>query len=152
MRPEALTVNRITDALRSVLAERKLYIVNAGAAVAQGVDLDRLLAEVIVRCAEILRKEDIEPALPKLEDIFAGPIAMTASQRGYVSRAVTDHYMNGGWCPKGVNRRDFARQVLAKFNALKLDRMVTPDGARLVSVDEHIAIVAELNRLESTLK
>lgn len=82
--------------------------------------------------------------MSKLEDIFVGPLELTASERGYLRKAVEDHYMNGGWCPEGEDRRDFARRVLAKLSALKLDRMVTPDGTRLVSVEEHAAIVAEL--------
>ena len=82
----------------------------------------------------------------KLEDIFAGPLELTASERAYLHRALEDHYLRGGWCPKGENRRDFMTRVSEKLGVLKLDRMVTPDGSRLVSVEEHAAIVSELNK------
>jgi len=78
----------------------------------------------------------------KLEDIFTGQVELTASELGYLRHAITELYMNGSWCPKGENRRDFAMRVLAKLGVLKLDRMVTPDGNRLVSVEEHTAMVA----------
>jgi hypothetical protein len=86
---------------------------------------------------------------PKLEDMFTGPLELTASELAYLRHALAELYMRGGWCPKGENRRDFTTRVNAKLSALKLDRMVTPDGSRLVSVEEHTAIVAELNK-EST--
>jgi hypothetical protein len=79
----------------------------------------------------------------KLEDIFAGSLELTASERSYLHRALEDHYLRGGWCPKGENRRDLMLRVSAKLGALKLDRMVTPDGTRLVSVEDHAAIIAD---------
>lgn len=82
--------------------------------------------------------------MSKLEDIFTGSLELTASERAYLHRALEDHYMRGGWCPKGENRLDLMRRIGDKLGALKLDRMVTPDGSRLVSVEEHAAIVAEL--------
>jgi hypothetical protein len=82
----------------------------------------------------------------KLEDIFAGTLELTASERAYLRYAVVELYMSGDCAPKGVNRRDFTKRILEKLNILKLDRMVTPDGTRLVSVEEHDAIVAALNK------
>ena len=82
---------------------------------------------------------------PKLEDIFVGALEFTASELAYLRHALVELYMHGGWCPKGENRRDFNKRVLEKLSRLKLDRMVTPDGSRLVSVEEHAAIVAGLN-------
>jgi hypothetical protein len=81
--------------------------------------------------------------MSKLEDIFAGPLALTATELAYLRHALAELYMRGGWCPKGENRREFTKRVNEKLSALKLDRMVTPDGSRLVSVEEHAAIVAE---------
>lgn len=82
----------------------------------------------------------------KLEDIFTGQLELTASELAYLHHAITALYMRGGWCPKGENRRDFTKSVSEKLGTLKLDRMVTPDGSRLVSVEEHAAIVDELNK------
>lgn len=89
--------------------------------------------------------DDVKP-VRKLEDIYTGSLELTVIELNYLVRAVTDLYMNGGWCPEGENRREFARQVLQKLGTLKLDRMVTPDGSRLVSVEEHAAMVIELHR------
>ncbi len=93
-------------------------------------------------------KTAADPIVPvsKLEDIFAGTLELTASELAYLRHAVAELYMGGGWCPKGESRRDFMKRVNEKLGALKLDRMVTPDGSRLVSVEEHTAIVADLNR------
>lgn len=82
---------------------------------------------------------------PKLEDVFAGQIELTATERGYLHNAVHEVYTKGGWCP-GEDRRDFARRVLAKLSALQLVKMVTPDGSRLVTVDEHAAIIVDIER------
>lgn len=86
-------------------------------------------------------KRHIAP-VSKLEDIFAGLLELTASELAYLRHALAELYMRGGWCPKGENRRDFTNRVSEKLGTLKLDRMVTPDGSRLVSVEEHAAIVA----------
>ena len=88
--------------------------------------------------------------MSKLEDIFAGPLELTASELAYLRYAVAELYMRGGWCPKGENQRDFAKRVNEKLGTLKLDRMVTPDGSRLVSVEDHAAIAAELAELDPT--
>lgn len=80
----------------------------------------------------------------KLEDTFKGELELTASERAYLEHALTDSYMRGGWCPPGHNKRDFMKGVMAKVYSLKLHRMVTPDGTKLVSVEEHDKIVAEL--------
>ena len=82
----------------------------------------------------------------KLEDIFAGPLELTVSELACLRHALTELYTRGGWCPKSENRRDFTKRVSEKLGTLKLDRMVTPDGSRLVSVEDHAAIVAELNK------
>ncbi len=81
-----------------------------------------------------------------LEDTFAGTIELTASELAYLRHALEELYMRGGWSPKREKRRDFTRCVHEKLGALKLDRMVAPDGSRLVSVEEHASIVAELSR------
>ena len=87
--------------------------------------------------------------MSKLEDIFTGTLELTASELAYLRYAIQELYMQGGWCPAGENRRDFAKRVSTKLGVLKLKRMVTPDGSRLVSVDEHAAIVAELSKERS---
>lgn len=84
-----------------------------------------------------------EDTRAKLEDIFTGSLELTASERSYLLSALGDHYLRGGWCPKGENRRDFMMRISAKLGALKLDRMVTPDGTRLVSVEDHGDLVAD---------
>ena len=89
--------------------------------------------------------------MSKLEDIFTGSLELTASELAYLRHAVAELYMCGGWCPKGENRRDFAKRVNEKLSTLKLERMVTPDGSRLVSVEEHAAIVAEINRAATSV-
>ena len=90
--------------------------------------------------------------MSKLEDIYAcaGPLTLTASELVYIRHALGEHYLRGGWCPEGENRRDFSQRVCAKFNAFKLDRMVTPDGSRRVSVEEHAILVAEAERVKKT--
>jgi len=80
-----------------------------------------------------------------LEDIFTGSLDLTASELAYVRYALAELYMRGGWCPRGEDRLELTRRLNEKLGALKLDRMVTPDGSRLVSVGEHAAIVATLN-------
>lgn len=82
----------------------------------------------------------------KLEDVFAGTLELTATERAYLYHALTELYARGGWCPEGEDRRDLTRRVHEKIGTLKLYRMVTPDGSRLVSVEEHDAIVAELDK------
>lgn len=79
---------------------------------------------------------------PRLEDVFAGRLELTASERAFVFHALMEWYLNGGGgVPAGMNRRDFIRAILEKFKALRLEKMVTPDGSRLVSVEEHETIV-----------
>lgn len=80
----------------------------------------------------------------RLYDVFAGRVELTAPQRAYILRLMEDAYINGsGWMPDGITSREFYREVrLALIDPLKLERMVTPDGKRLVSVEEHDAIVA----------
>jgi len=80
------------------------------------------------------------------EDIFAGQLELTVSELAYLRHAIAELYIYGGWCPKGKNPRDFMKLVDAKLGTLKLDRMVTPDGSRLVSVEEHTAIVAQTHK------
>jgi len=81
-----------------------------------------------------------------LEDVFSGHMELTASERAYLKHAVQELYMNGGWAPKGVDRREIAKRVFDKLGSLRLTQMVSPDGSRLVSVAEHDAIVAEMKR------
>lgn len=90
-----------------------------------------------------MKTEDIRT---KLQDIFTGPLELTASELAYLHYALNELYMRGGWCPKGENRLDFTRRLNEKLATLKLDRMVTPNGDRLVSVEEHTAIVTEINQ------
>lgn len=79
---------------------------------------------------------------PAPEDVFSGVVELTAGQRAYVSHALTESYMNGGWMPDVANRREFHRRVVGSLlGPLKLTRMATPDG-HLVSVAEHDAAVA----------
>jgi hypothetical protein len=73
----------------------------------------------------------------KLEDIFAGYLELTASEVSYLHHALQELYMRGGWAPNGKDKRELAKSVSAKLNNMKLFRMVTPDGSRLVSVEEH---------------
>ncbi len=80
--------------------------------------------------------------MSKLEDVFAGHLELTASELGYLRNAIVELYIRGGWCPEGENRQDFAKRVIDKLGTLKLDRMVTPDGSRLVSLEEHATLVA----------
>lgn len=81
---------------------------------------------------------------PELEDVFVGTLELTASELAYVRYALNNQYMQGGWpCPKGGSRRELVQRVGTKLSALKLERMVTPDGSRLVSVEEHAALVAQ---------
>jgi hypothetical protein len=101
------------------------------------------------RGVRIVKPEDVASAI-KLEDIFAGPLELTATELAYLRCAIEEHYMRGGWCPQGENRIDFARRVGAKLGTLKLDRMVTPDGSRLVSVEEHADIVAAMKPPKET--
>ena len=82
----------------------------------------------------------------KLEDVFAGHIELTASERAYAAHALEELYMRGGWSPSGMDRRTIHRQVAAKIGALPLVQMVAPDGSRLVSVEEHRALVEEIER------
>jgi hypothetical protein len=81
-----------------------------------------------------------------LEDIFAGRLELTASERAYLLHAVSELYVRGGWAPKGKNRREVAEGISKKLGALKLERMVTPDGSRLVSPEEHASIVDALDK------
>lgn len=82
----------------------------------------------------------------KLEDIFSGQLELTARELSYLRYVITEAYARGGWCPAGTNKRTFHKELLAKLSALRLSRMVTPDGTRLVSVEEHDAIVAAMKR------
>jgi hypothetical protein len=82
----------------------------------------------------------------KLQDIFVGSLELTASELAYLHYALIELYMRGGWCPKGENRLDFTRRLNEKLGRLKLDRMATPNGDRLVSVEEHADIVTEINQ------
>lgn len=82
--------------------------------------------------------------MKRLEDIFAGYVELTASERAFILSALMEQYLRGGWFPPCENKREFFRQVSAKVDNLKFHRMVTPDGTRLVTVEEHDAIVAEL--------
>lgn len=85
----------------------------------------------------------------RLEDVFAGHLELTASERAIVFHALTEWYADGSaGIPAGTNRRDFIRTIIEKFKTLKLEKMVTPDGSRLVSVEEHAAIVAALDKVE----
>ncbi len=80
----------------------------------------------------------------RLEDLFAGAVELTASERALVLHALTEWYMRGGANFPPHNRRELYKSVAGKLSGLKLHRMVTPDGSRLVSVEEHEEIVAKL--------
>jgi hypothetical protein len=73
------------------------------------------------------------------EDVFSGTVELTARQRGYVIRALEDLYMNG--CPgfhfEGGPRKWHRALVRALLDPLKLTKMVSPDGAELVSPEDH---------------
>ncbi len=79
--------------------------------------------------------------MKKLEDEFAGHLELTVSERAYILAALQENYLRGGWFPSCENKREFHRRVSAKIANLPLMKMVTPEGDRLVSVDEHQAIV-----------
>lgn len=86
----------------------------------------------------------------RLEDVFAGRLELTASERALVFHALMEWYANGGGgVPAGMNRRDFIRTIVEKFKALRLEKMVTPDGSRLVSVGEHETIVRGIEPFDS---
>ena len=91
-------------------------------------------------------ERDLRVPAGKLEDVFAGTLELFASELACLRHALVELYTRGGWCPKGENRRDFTTRVLEKLGALKLDRMVTLDGSRLVSVEEHAAAVVANRR------
>lgn len=84
--------------------------------------------------------------MSKLEDIFAGYLELTASERAYIISAITEFYVRGapGWMLKEPSRGAVARSAMKKLHALKLTKMVTPDGTQLVTREEHDAIVAKL--------
>lgn len=90
----------------------------------------------------------------KLEDIYAGLLELTSRERSYLAAALIEYYMQGAQnflFTKGEDKLDFGMRVGAKLGAaLKLTQMVTPDGTRLVSVEEHGAIVAKLSNVTST--
>lgn len=79
----------------------------------------------------------------RLEDVFAGRVELTASQRSFLQHLLMEWYVSGGsGAPEGVNRRAFVRGLQEKLSSLRLEKMVTPDGSRLVSVEEHEAMVS----------
>lgn len=82
----------------------------------------------------------------KLEDIFSGELELTASERGYLNLALSELYMTGKARDhfKGHKSRDLMQSVGQKIASLRLTKMVTPDGKRLVSVEEHDEIVQKL--------
>ncbi len=78
----------------------------------------------------------------KLEDVVAGHLELTMSERGLILHALSELYVRGGWAPSYVqDRRALHKRTAAKIANLPLVRMVAPEGGRLVSVEEHEAIV-----------
>lgn len=79
----------------------------------------------------------------RLEDVFAGRVELTASQRSFLQHLLMEWYVSGGsGAPEGVNRRAFVCGLQEKLSSLRLEKMVTPDGSGLVSVEEHEAMVS----------
>lgn len=82
---------------------------------------------------------------PRLEDVFAGHVELTARQRAYVLHALEEMYVRGEtpipfFVDERVDRRSFHRALVAALvTPLRLTRMVTPDGTELVSPEEHRA-------------
>ncbi len=72
--------------------------------------------------------------------VFAGHVELTASERGYLGTALSELYMSGGYRGIGDGRR-LRHEVLAALGNLRLDKMVSIDGTRLVSTLEHAASV-----------
>ncbi len=80
----------------------------------------------------------------QLFDVFAGYVELTAPELAYVRFALEELYRSGKYpfVDGYSNRREFSIRVGSRLlNKLKLDKMVTPDGLRLVSVAEHEEIV-----------
>lgn len=78
----------------------------------------------------------------RLEDVFAGYVELTASERSYVQFALGEAYAQGGFLYKGENHREIANRVTEKLlGPLKLTHLVAPDGMCLVSIDEYDAVV-----------
>jgi hypothetical protein len=93
----------------------------------------------------------VGPASNRLEDIFAGRLELTAVELAFISHLISEWYMSGGDLPRtGGNRLAFLQKIRAKFHALNLEKMVSPDGTRLVSVEEHETSVAKLLEIEGS--
>jgi hypothetical protein len=93
----------------------------------------------------------VGPASNRLEDIFAGRLELTATELAFISHLISEWYMSGGDLPRtGGNRLAFLQKIRAKFHALNLEKMVSPDGTRLVSVEEHETSVAKLLEIEGS--
>ena len=84
----------------------------------------------------------------RLEDIFSGHVELTATERGYVLAMLDEAYLSDQPPTPAAepDRRSFHGRIVRKLiGALRLERMVTPDGSRLVSVEEHAQLVASLD-------
>lgn len=75
--------------------------------------------------------------MARLEDVFAGNVVLTASQRSHVLFALNEVYMRGDRISVWSDRREFHRSVVEALGSMRLHLMVSPDGTELLSVVEH---------------
>lgn len=80
--------------------------------------------------------------MKRKEDIFAGHVKLTATQKAYLAYALQELYMSGRWIGRD-KRRDIHEAVMAAvLGPLRMTQMVTPDGTAHVTPKEHAQLVA----------